>query len=181
MATITYKEIQILFHWEKNRQFIGPYEIEIWRITSKNNRVPLWCHFKLCASCLRHLWIKTGVTVWKCRNRGKVCFNPCDLVLWLWPVTSTLSIDIICSMIITFGILMMRTLQGHWKRNVTDGRTEVLTQIQRGPFVVLHGRRYNTTTEQYPKHWIKTMLQKGLLPPSLKYVHRGQGSSFGGT
>ena len=31
----------------------------------KNNRVPLLCYFKLCASFRSHWWIQTGVTVWK--------------------------------------------------------------------------------------------------------------------
>ena len=41
-----------------------PYDFEIWRMTLKNNRVPLLCYFfKLCASLRSHLWIQTGVTV----------------------------------------------------------------------------------------------------------------------
>ena len=34
-------------------------------MTLKNNRAPLLCYFKLCASCRGHWWIQTGVTVWK--------------------------------------------------------------------------------------------------------------------
>ena len=34
-------------------------------MTLKNNRVPLLCYFKLCASFCSHWWIQTGVTVWK--------------------------------------------------------------------------------------------------------------------
>ena len=34
-------------------------------MTFKNNRAPLLCYFKLCASFHSHWWIRTGVTVWK--------------------------------------------------------------------------------------------------------------------
>ena len=36
-----------------------------WRVTLNNNRAPLLCCFKLCASFRSHWWIQTGVTVWK--------------------------------------------------------------------------------------------------------------------
>ena len=39
-------------------------------------------HFKLCTSFCSHLWIKTGVTVLKRSNWGKLCFDICDLDLW---------------------------------------------------------------------------------------------------
>ena len=47
------------------RQFLEPCDLEIWWITLKNNRAPLLCYFKLCASFHSQLWIQTGVTVWK--------------------------------------------------------------------------------------------------------------------
>ena len=34
-------------------------------MTLKNNRAPLLCYFKLCASFRSHWWIQSGVTVWK--------------------------------------------------------------------------------------------------------------------
>ena len=34
-------------------------------MTSKNNRAPLPCYFKLCAPFRSYWWIQTGVTVWK--------------------------------------------------------------------------------------------------------------------
>ena len=48
------------------RQFLEPGDLEIWPMTLKNNRAPLQCYFKLCASFGSHLWIQTGVTVRKC-------------------------------------------------------------------------------------------------------------------
>ena len=48
------------------RQFLEPGDLEIWPMTLKNNRAPLQCYFKLCASFGSHLWIQTGVKVRKC-------------------------------------------------------------------------------------------------------------------
>ena len=48
-----------------NRRFFSPCDLEIWRMTFKNNRAPLLCYFKLCASFRSHWWIQTGVTVRK--------------------------------------------------------------------------------------------------------------------
>ena len=47
------------------RWFLEPCDLEIWRMTFKNNRAPLLCYFKLCASFRSHWWIQTGVTVRK--------------------------------------------------------------------------------------------------------------------
>ena len=43
-----------------------PCDLEIWRMTLKNSRASLLTYIKLCASPRSHLWIETGVTVWKC-------------------------------------------------------------------------------------------------------------------
>ena len=51
--------------WVKMRRFLEPYDLEIWQMTLKNNRAPLLCYFKLCASFRSHWWIQTGVTVRK--------------------------------------------------------------------------------------------------------------------
>ena len=40
-------------------------DLEIWRMTLKNNRAPLLCYFKLYASFRSHRWIQAGVTVRK--------------------------------------------------------------------------------------------------------------------
>ena len=47
------------------RRFLEPCDLEIWRITLKNNRAPLLCYFKLYASFRSHRWIQAGVTVRK--------------------------------------------------------------------------------------------------------------------
>ena len=50
--------------WSKSTIF-SPCDLEIWRMTLKNNRAPLLCYFKLCAAFRTHWWIQTGVTVRK--------------------------------------------------------------------------------------------------------------------
>ena len=47
------------------RRFLEPCDLEIWRMTLKNNRAPLLCHFKFCAPFRSHWWFQTGVTVRK--------------------------------------------------------------------------------------------------------------------
>ena len=49
----------------KSAIFFVPCDLEIWWRTFKNNRAPLLCCFKFCTSFHNHLWIQTGVTVWK--------------------------------------------------------------------------------------------------------------------
>ena len=48
-----------------NSECLEPCDLEIWRMTLKNNRAPLLCYFKLCVSLRSDWWIKTGVTVRK--------------------------------------------------------------------------------------------------------------------
>ena len=43
------------------RRFLEPCDLEIWRMTLQNDRAPLLCYFKLCASFCSHWWIQTGV------------------------------------------------------------------------------------------------------------------------
>ena len=49
----------------KFRWFLEPWDLDIRRRTLQNNRAPLLCYFKLCASFCSHWWIQTGVTVRK--------------------------------------------------------------------------------------------------------------------
>ena len=67
--------------------FLEPCDLEIWRMTFKNNRAPLLCYFKLCAAFHSHWWIQTGVTV---RKRPIwVKFNDFSVV-WPWNLTDDL-------------------------------------------------------------------------------------------
>ena len=65
-------------------RFLEPCELEIWWMTLKNNRAPLLCYLKLCASFCSHWWIQTGVTVQKRPTRVKFdnFLEPCDLEIW---------------------------------------------------------------------------------------------------
>ena len=51
--------------WVKFDDFLEPCDLEVWRMTLKNNRAPLLCYFKLYASFRSHWWIPAGVTVRK--------------------------------------------------------------------------------------------------------------------
>ena len=55
----------ILIKSDPNHQFFSPCDLEIWLMTSKNNRAPLLYQIKLWASFQIHRWIKTEVTVRK--------------------------------------------------------------------------------------------------------------------
>ena len=49
----------------QNRRFSAPCDLEIQWMTLKNNRDPLLCCIKLCASFHSHRWIQTNVTIRK--------------------------------------------------------------------------------------------------------------------
>ena len=66
----------------QNQRFFVPWDLEIWWMTLKNNRAPLLCYFKLCASFHNHLSIQTGVTV--CQNQWFFC------PVWSWNLTCDL-------------------------------------------------------------------------------------------
>ena len=65
------------------RRILEPCDLQIWRMTLKNNRAPLLCYFELCASFRSHWWIQTGVIVQK---RPIWVIRPfcvlCDLEFW---------------------------------------------------------------------------------------------------
>ena len=62
------------------RRSLEPCDIEIWRMTLKNNRAPLLCYFKLCASFRSHWWIQTAVTV-----RKRSIWVKFDVFRAVWP------------------------------------------------------------------------------------------------
>ena len=67
--------------WVKIDNIFEPCDLAIWRMTLKNNRAPLLCYFKLCASFRSHWWIQSGVAVRKRPIWVKFddLFEPCDL------------------------------------------------------------------------------------------------------
>ena len=68
-------------------RFLEPCDLEIWRMTLQNNRAPLLCYFKLCASFRTHWWIQTWVTVRKRSIPVKIddFFSRVTLKFYGWP------------------------------------------------------------------------------------------------
>ena len=135
------------------RQFLEPCDLEIWRMTLKNNRAPLLCCFQLCAWFHCHMWIQTGVRV---RKRLSWVLTSVTLTfdLWPWPFAWTS----LLTMVITPENFMMI---GWWERcekGVTDGRTDGQTDrrtenticraawSQLKTYILLMGQRYR-------QHW----------------------------
>ena len=100
-------------------RFLEPCDLEIWRMTLKNNRAPLLSNIKLYASFHQHMWIQTGVTV---RKRLSWVMTSVTLTfdLWPWPFAWTLR----RSLVITPESFMMIRWWEHSQKGVTDRRTE---------------------------------------------------------
>ena len=73
----------------QSQRFLEPCDLEIWRMTLKNNRAPLLSPIKLYASFHHHMWIQTGVTV---RKQLSWVVTSVTLIfdLWPWPFAWTL-------------------------------------------------------------------------------------------
>ena len=78
------------WHWKTLRDKIDDYfvssDLKIWQMTLKNNRPPLLCYFKLCASFCIHWWNQIGVAVRKCPIWVKIVFP----AVWPWNLTDDL-------------------------------------------------------------------------------------------
>ena len=83
-----------------NSTIFRAVDLEIWRMTIKNNRAPLPCYFKLYAAFRTHWWIQTGVTVRKrpiwvkfddFQSRATLKFDgwPCKTIGHLFYATSS--------------------------------------------------------------------------------------------
>ena len=70
------------------RCFLEPRDLEIWRMTFKNNRASLLSIIKLLASFHHYMWIQSGVTVWK-RLSWVVTSVTLTFDLWPWPFAWT--------------------------------------------------------------------------------------------
>ena len=60
-----YTTASFVHRFKGNGEVKLTYSLEIWWMTLQNNRAPLLCSLKLCASFHSHWWIQTGVTVRK--------------------------------------------------------------------------------------------------------------------
>ena len=114
------------------RRFLEPCDLEIWRMTLKNNRVPLLCCFQLCAWFHCHMWIQTGVRV---RKRLSWVLNSVTLTfdLWPWPFAWTS----LLTMVITPENFMMIRWWEHGEKGVTDRQTDGRTDVLNRPCVVM--------------------------------------------
>ena len=101
------------------RRFLEPCDLEIWRMTLKNNRAPLLSNIKLYAS------IQTGVTVRK-RLSWVVPSVTLTFDLWPWPFAWTL----LWPLVITPENFMMIRWWEHSQKGVTDRRTDGQTDGQ---------------------------------------------------
>ena len=103
------------------RRFLEPCDLEIWRMTLKNNRAPLLSNIKLYASFHHHMWIQTRVTVWK---RLSWVVTSVTLTFDLWPFAWTL----LWSLVITPKNFMMIRWWEHSQKGLTDRRTDGQTE-----------------------------------------------------
>ena len=105
--------------FESNRGFFVPCDLEIWRMTLKNNRAPLLTNIKLYASFHHHMWIQTGFTV---RKRLSWVMTSVTLTfdLWPWPFAWTSHL----SLVITSENFMMIQWWEHSQKGVTDRQTD---------------------------------------------------------
>ena len=106
------------------RRFLEPCDLEIWRMTLKNNRAHLLSMIKLYASFHYHMWIQTGVTVRKWLS-WVVTSVTLTFDLWPWPFAWTSSL----SMVISPENFRMMRWQDHCQKGVTDGRTYEIVLI----------------------------------------------------
>ena len=107
------------------RRFLEPCDLEIWRMTLKNNRAPLLCCFQLCAWFHCHMWIQTGVRV---RKRLSWVLTSVTLTFdpWPWPFAWTS----LLTMVITPENFMMIRWWEHGENGVTDRQTDGRTDRQ---------------------------------------------------
>ena len=80
----------------QNRRFFVPCDLEIWRRALKDNRAPLLCYFKLCASFYNHRLHQTRVTVQK-RLHGVLTSVTWTFDLWFWPFAWTSLLSMVIS------------------------------------------------------------------------------------
>ena len=141
-------------------RFLAPCDLEIWRMTLKNNRAPLLSNIKLYIKFHHHMWIQTGVTVRK-RSSWVVTSVTLTFELWPWPFAWTLP----WSMVITPKNFMMIRWWEHSQKGVTDGQTDRRTEntIHRAAWsqLKIYPRGKTPTTP-----WGKTPMLVGVLPHS---------------
>ena len=116
--------------WVKIWRVLEPCDLEIWRMTLKNNRAPLLSIIKLYASFHHHVWIQSRVTV---RKRLSWVLTSVTLTfdLWPWPFAWTSRL----SFVITLENFMMIRWWEHGEKGVTDGGTDGQTDRRTEPVI----------------------------------------------
>ena len=109
------------------RLFLEPCDLEIWRMTLKNNRAPLLSNIKLYASFHHHLSIQTGVTVRKPLS-WVVTSVTLTFDLWPWPFAWTS----LLSLVITPENFMMIRWEEHSEKGVRQTVRQTDRQTERG-------------------------------------------------
>ena len=112
----------ILLKFDPNHRIFSLRDLEIWWMTLKNNRAPLLCYFKLCAT-FRSYWIQTEVTV---RKQLSWVLTSVTLTFDLWPCPFAWTP--LLSLAITPGNFMMIQWWEHSQKGVTDSRTDRQTE-----------------------------------------------------
>ena len=86
-----YIGLVILLKLDSNHRLISPFDLEIWWMTSENNKASLLYYIKICASFQIHWLIQTGVTVRKRSIRVKIgdCLPGVTLTIDGWPWQTT--------------------------------------------------------------------------------------------
>ena len=106
------------------RRFLEPCDLEIWRMTLKNNRAPLLSNTKLCASFHHHMWIQTGVTVRKWLSWVLISVT-LTFDLWPWPFAWPLLWSIVTTPEILWWYNDGNVVKKVWQTDgQTDGQTE---------------------------------------------------------
>ena len=102
-------DLVILLQFDSNHWLISLCDLEIWWMTSKNNKAPLLYYIKLYASFQIHRWIQTGVTVPKCSMPVKIAdfVVPHDLEIW-WMTLKNIRAPL------PYYIKLCAAFQSHW-------------------------------------------------------------------
>ena len=128
-VTVWKRSIQV-----KIGDFFVPCDIEIWRMTLKNNRATLLCYFNLCVSFCRHWWIQTGVTVRKRTIWVKINDFFCPPIMqilqtwsqraWYFSQNCGNSLDPICRRQFFWNLLTAIAFDSVWRRQFFPKSTQ---------------------------------------------------------
>ena len=152
------------------RRFLAPCDLEILRMTLKNNRAPILSNIKLYVSFHYHMWIQTRVTVRKLLS-GVVTTVTLTFDLWPWPFAWTLP----WSLVITPENFMMMRWGEHSQNGVPERRTEKRTE----PFI----KNLWCTVNVHLKFWLSnagsTVSEKlGRVRPPTYSLHKRTSFEF---